>query len=313
MTNVRESLHIVEVKPGLNFPMGVLKSILPDIETALFFGQLYRLSADELSLLLSHLFNSPVLEALTKEGGLHSDQLQDYLLDIGFAEQIRHGDILFGEVKPQGEILPELWEAAQVEVAASIQAVADKLKDVVGHLPGKHGEMVFKSLAIMNSKRPTIGDHKASIHHLPAAPNLVILDVSGSMSEATIATIVEDVVALSWEADAHLAIVSNTCTHWNPGEYTVQAVLDAAEYGGTHYETLAPLFEDAEWGTVVTIADYDSSYAAKPAISGTNGTIDTVLDISLVARPTFLAECVGQLADEVRPLLVAEHYARLTY
>ena len=72
-------------------------------------------------------------------------------------------------------------------------------------------------------------------------------------------TIVEDVVALSWEADAHLAIVSNTCTHWFPGEYSVSAVLNAAEYGGTHYEELAPLFENYDWGVVITIADYDSS------------------------------------------------------
>lgn len=32
-----------------------------------------------------------------------------------------------------------------------------------------------------------------------------------------------------------------------------------------------------------------------------------VLDISLVGRPTFLAECVGQLAKEVRPLMVARN------
>jgi hypothetical protein len=29
-----------------------------------------------------------------------------------------------------------------------------------------------------------------------------------------------------------------------------------------------------------------------------------VLDLSLVQRPTFLAECVGQRADDVRPLML---------
>jgi hypothetical protein len=307
------NLSIVELRHDLQFPKAMLKAMLPDVETALFFGQVYRLNAYELGLLMSALFNSSVINALTSEGGMHSDQLQDYLVDIGFESEIQTGEILLGEVQPKGEILPELWEANKVEIAKSIQAVADKLKDVVTKLPGKHGEMMFKSMKIMNAKRPTIGDHKAFVHHAPAAPNLVILDVSGSMSESTIETIVEDVVALSWEADAHLAIVSNSCTHWAPGEYTVDAVLHAAEYGGTHYEELAPLFEDQQWGVVVTIADYDSSRGAMSVLSQMNGTIDTVLDISLVSTPTFLAECVGQLADEVKPLMIAADNVRLTY
>ena len=307
------NLSIVALRPDLQFHKSMLKSMLPDVETALFFGQIYRLNAHELGILLSVLFNSPVISALTSEGGMHSDQLQDYLVDIGYQAEIQSGEILLGEKQPKGEILPELWEANKVEIAKSIQQVADKLKDVVTKLPGKHGEMVFRSMQVMNAKRPTIGDHRAHVHHQPAKPNLVILDVSGSMSEETIETIVEDVVALSWEADAHLAIVSNTCTHWVPGEYTVEAVLRAAEYGGTHYEELAPLFEDQDWGVVVTIADYDSSFGAKPAIGRMNGHIGTVLDISLVSCPTFLAECVGQLADETKPLMIAADYTRLTY
>jgi len=93
----------------------------------------------------------------------------------------------------------------------------------------------------------------------------------------------------------------------------VEAVLNAAEYGGTHYEELAPLFDDQQWGVVVTIADYDSSRSAMSAISKMNGTIDTVLDISLVSMPTYLAEVVGQLADEVKPLMIAADHVRLTY
>ena len=63
----------------------------------------------------------------------------------------------------------------------------------------------------------------------------------------------------------------------------------------------------------MTIADYDSSYSAKTAIGLLNGHIDTVLDISLVSCPTFLAECVGQLADETKPLLIAADHISLTY
>ena len=58
---------------------------------------------------------------------------------------------------------------------------------------------------------------------------------------------------------------------------------------------------------VVCFADYDSSWSSKEAIAQCTGHIDLVLDISLVSRPTYLAEVVGQLADEVRPLLVAAH------
>lgn len=308
----KQDLSILELRSDLQFPVGMLKSMLPDVETALFFAQVYRLNAHELGVLLSRLFNSPVITALTAEGGMHSNMLQDYLVDIGYEAEIQSGEILLGEKQPKGEILPELWKSAEVEVAKSIQQVAEKLKDIVTKLPGKHGEMVFRSMQVMNSKRPTIGDHRAHIHHQPAPPNLVILDVSGSMSEETIQTIVEDVVALSWEADAHLAIVSNTCTHWAPGEYTVEAVLNAAEYGGTHYEELVPLFEDQDWGVVITIADYDSSFGAKPAIGAANGHIEMLMDISLVSMPTFLAECVGQLADEAKPLMIADHHTYLT-
>ena len=137
------------------------------------------------------------------------------------------------------------------------------------------------------------------------ARTLLALDVSGSMREDTIRAIVDDVVGLSWEAKAHLAIVSNNAYVWEPGSYNVDDVLAMAEYGGTQYEMLAPLL-DQDWGTVVTIADYDSSLGAKKALACRKGRIGTVLDISLVGKPTFLSECVGQLADEVKPLLVAQ-------
>lgn len=300
--------QLIEIKRGVNFPLDTLKDYLPDVETALFFAKLYQLDARDLGNLLYQLFGcDDLVSALVGETGIHSTELQDYI--IGFDEivpMVQQGDITFSEeAQPYGVILPELWKSLEVEVAASIQTVAEKLKTVVGHLPGKQGKMLFKSMQVMNAKRPIIGDHKAYIHHAPQRPNLVILDVSGSMTEVTVRTIVEDVVALSFMADAHLAIVSNTTTHWQPGEYGINAVLAASEYSGTHYETLAPLFQGHDWGVVVTIADYDSSPYAKSALAKCSARIDQLLDISLVSRPTYLSEVVGQLADEVRPLLIA--------
>jgi hypothetical protein len=304
-STLSDKLTVVEVKPGLKFSLGTLKDLLPDVETTLFFGKVYDLDAYQLSNVLYQVHRTDVASALLGEGGCHSTDLQDYVVDLT-AEiyNVDEGDVNFSPDVPHGEILPELWDHLEVEVAASIKAVAEKLAGAVDHMPGKQGSMVFGSLRVMNAKRPTLGDYKARIHHAPQKENLVILDVSGSVTAGTVARIIDDVVALSYKANAHLAIVSNTTTHWDPGAYGTDDVLAKAEYGGTYYETLAPLF-DRDWGVVVTIADYDSSYGAKEALDLCAGHIDQVLDISLVNRPTFLAECVGQLADDVRPLLVA--------
>lgn len=307
-SSLADKLEIIEVKPGLKFSKASLKDLLPDVETALFFGKVYELDYRQLSNLLSVVLNSTLVDALFNEGDSHSSDLQDYVVDLcDHDPQLDAGDITFDADVPHGEVLPQVWESLEIEIASSIKAVAEKLKSVVDHMPGKQGEMVFKSMAVMNARRPTIGDHKARIHHAPQKDNLVILDVSGSMTENTIRKIVDDVVGLSYMANASLAIVSNTCTYWDPGTYGSDDVLAKAEFGGTQYEQLTPLF-DRDWGVVVTVADYDSSYGAKAALAGCKGRIDQVLDVSLVNQPTFLAECVGQLADEVQPLLVANSH-----
>ena len=308
---LHDKLNLIQLKPGLKFSVFALKAALPDIETALFFGKLYELNASQLARLLATVFDGiGVVAAICKDDGIHSHELQDYIVELGYEFLIKQGDVVFEPAPQPGEFLPLLWEQLEVDVAKSIKEVAEKLVDVVGQMPGKEGEMVFRSLMTVNAKRPILGDYRAHIHHAPAPDNLVILDCSGSMSEQTITTIVEDVVALSYTANAHLAIVSDTTTHWDPGTFTADSVLAEAEYGGTHYETLAQLLS-RDWGVVVTIADYDSSVRAKEAIARCTGHVELLLDISLVDQPTFLAETVGQLAAEVRPLMVADH--DLTY
>lgn len=303
----REALEIVELKPGLKFGRQVLIDLLPDVETALFFAKVYELDAQQLGVLLSTVFrNMDVAKALLCESGQHSITLQDYVVDIlDYVPGVEKGDVSFNnKVVPKGEILPELWKQLEVEVAGSIKQVAEKLASVIGLMPGKQGEMTFRSMRVMNAKRPVLGDYKAQIKHAPQKENLVVFDVSGSMSQSTVETVVDDVVALSYMANAHLAIVSNTTTHWDPGTFGVDDVLAKAEYGGTRYETLKDLF-DRDWGVVVCIADYDSSPYAKPVIGACTGDIDEVIDVSLVDRPTYLAEVVGQRAKSVKPILVA--------
>ena len=200
-----------------------------------------------------------------------------------------------------------MWDSIEIKVASSIVEVADKLAATLDRLPGKEGRMVFQHMQVLNRNRPTIGDYRAAIDHPVVNDNLVIFDVSGSMTEPTVKAIAEDVVALGYKANAHLVIVSNTARHWEPGSYSVDTILSEAEYMGTHYETLVPLF-DRDWGTVVTIADYDSSRDALKEFASRTGRVGKVLDVSLVNRPTFLAECVGQIAEEVEPILIAQGY-----
>lgn len=308
-SEIAHELDLFEFKPGKRASWATLRRVLPDIETALFFAKAYDMPYNELSTLVFTLFDSPLLDAL--RSGDHSTQLQGYIVDT-IPEYYQTPEFMaevFPEDAPTGEFLPILWDQVEITIAASIKQVADKMANVLGSLPSMEGSMLFQHMNKLNAQRPgSIGKYGATIKHERVPDTLVILDVSGSMMESTIRAIAEDVVALSWRAKATLAIVSNTCKVWEPGTYTVADVLAEAEYGGTQYEKLAPLFQK-DWGSVITVADYDSSWSARGAIAAQPGRIGKVFDVSLVNRPTFLAECVGQLADEIEPMLIAStHY-----
>ena len=293
-----------EINPKLRINVKTLKKLLPCIEATLFFAKVYELDMQRLGQLLMLVHRTALTEALLT--GSHSLELQDYIVEVAPPDIVP--EISFGvpSTPVDSELLTQLWKDAELEVAASIKEVADKLAGTLHMLPSKEGRMMFQSIRVVNAKRPTIGDYRATIKHQQVPDVAVVLDVSGSMSEHTVRTIIDDVVALSWNANAHLFIVSNNTYHWEPGTYDSSMVLDKAEFSGTQYETLAPAF-CKDWGTVITIADYDSSASAKRWIkSNCTGRIGQVLDISLVERQTFLSECLGQLAGKVKPLLVAQ-------
>lgn len=301
-SELTRELTLFEFAPGKKAAWGTLRRMIPDTESALFFGRAYGMKYDALSTLVHTLFDTTVLRLLGN--GNHSVALQEYCESVIPPLALEKADPNYVEAVPHAEFLPELWEAFSITVAKSISEVADKLGNVLDSLPSKEGQMTFQSLRKMNRQRPTIGAVNTVIRHRSVPNALVIFDVSGSMTEQTVTGLIDEVVALAWKANASLAIVSNSCFVWGPGTYNTKDVLKKAEYGGTQYEKLAPLFEQ-DWGTVITIADYDSSWGAKEAIALKPGRIGKVLDLSLVNRPTFLAECVGQLADEVEPMLVA--------
>lgn len=303
-TSSSDPFTIIEVADGKRFSLSTLKSLLVDMPLLLFFAKLYDVSYLNLNRLILAVFDTPLNQTLFGQEHVHSTDLQDYLVSvIPPAEQ---QNLVFAQTSPvpDAQTLAHLFEAAELEIVDSIKAVAEKLHRVVDHMPGKQGTMMFGSMMKMNARRPVIGDYKAKIHHPPHLPNLVVLDVSGSMTEETVRTIVDDVIALSYKADAAFAIVSNHTFWWGPGMFDSEMILNFAEFGGTHYETLADLM-DQQWGVVVTVADYDSSMSAKKVIKDCRGSIELLLDISLVGQPTYLAEVLGQLASEVRPLVVA--------
>lgn len=299
-----------KINDKLLIPRNQLAHLLPDVETALFFAKLYQLNAQQVTTLLDWLFHSDVTEALAS--GSHSEELQDYVIDLYPELQLERG-VPAATPNLDAKLLTEVFEAATIEVATSVRDVAAKLGATLGHMPSQQGQMVFKSLREVNARRPTLGAFKAQVYHPHVPDTLVILDVSASMTEETIRTIVDDAVALAYNAKASLAIVSNTATLWEPGTFDAQQVLDLAEFGGTQYEQLIPLFA-RNWGTVICIADYDSNSDVKKFFGGAVGVVGEVFDISLVSKPTFLSECVGVLSNKpVRRLMQASPAVRLCW
>lgn len=318
---IHGSTEVTTFTSGTAFPTKLLIDALPDVETVLFFSKVYNLEPTDVSALLRVCVPSDVVEALTAEADMHSISLQDYLVeefqeDDGswFYPDLACITAMPGAKKPvNAEVLPEVWKSLELTIASSIAEVAATISSTIEHMPGRTGKMVFQTLAKVNARRPTIGDYRAGFKHDQVKRVLVVFDVSGSMSEPTVRTIIDDVVGLAYEANAALAIVSNTAFFYQAGAFSTDQVLKDAEYGGTQYEMLVPLFSDQDWDAVVTIADYDSSYGAKAALARCNGKIGQLFDVSLVERSTFLAECLAPLATEVRPLLVASNTASLLH
>lgn len=306
LEDVQESVKLFTIASH-TISARTLKELLPDIETALFFAKAYQLDYVQVSDLIRALFDSPFITALLEEGHEHSTELQDYLVEIVpdyLQADLGTATFVPSDNQPDLDLLKHAFESATITIAQSIQDVVDKIGDVLTSFPTKYGEMTFGHLLKFNRQYNGIGTYEAGVQHKATPPRLVVLDVSGSMTSSTIRVIVEPVVRLAYEINATLAIVSDNAFAWEPNTYSVDDVLSKAEYGGTHYEKLAPLF-DQDWETVVTVADYDSAWTARKYIrDNASGYIHQVLDVSLVNRPTFLSECLGMIAGEVRPLLI---------
>lgn len=310
-SELTKQLTPFEFTPGRKASWVVLARLLPDVDTAMFFAKAYNMDYTRLSALITGLFDTPFVQALSE--GTHSESLQDYIVSTVPTDVIEMAGGAGNFTAPHVDILSSMWDSIDLTVADSLQKVAAQLAGVLDSLPTKQGQMTFTHMAKLNKQRPTLGVYGASIVHHRIPDALVIFDVSGSMTEQTVRSIAPEVIAMAYKANAHFAIVSYNTYYWEPGKYSLEDVLDSAEYYGTCYETLAPLFK-RDWGTVITIADFDSSPSAKDYLASQGGgRIGRVLDLSLVNRPTYLAECVGQFADEVQPLLIGNGRNVISY
>jgi len=298
-------IDLVDVKAGVVFPLSTLKKILDTNRRLATFAAHFQLDQYELGSLLRLVRPGvTMVQFLSDSAAFHSMELQTYIVGLGFEHDIRAGEIDAPDEVGDDELLVELFEQFRVKVATQIDDFAVEMDAALKSAKPKKAKKVLRRMRKLHKTVTKIGLEELVIERYGQEPVLVILDVSASMGEPLIEAIVEPVVAMAVEADAYLAIVSNTTTWWRPGEFSVASVLAAAEFQGTKYETLKVLL-DKDWSTVVTVADYDSSMGAKHAIADCTGKIGQVLDISVVECPTFLSECVGQLAGEVRPLMVA--------
>ena len=301
-----KSVQLVALNNGkAHISLGSLASLVPDVEALMFFGQLYKIPGRELIRYLQMIFEGTVLDLIADHQ--YSEELQDYMIEdiIPNVYQLGREQVTFEE--KDTTILKYLFQDVAIPVLESIQELADKIALTIDKLPNDEGKMVFQHMARFNAKRNTIGQFQANIIHQNRLPNLVIFDDSGSVGKETVRALAEDVVALGYKANADLVLVSDTARYWPRGTYTVERIVQEAEYSGTRYETLLPIFTGSVWGHVITIADYDSSYQVRQKFLDLKGqavqpTVEKVLDISLVQRPSYLCEVVGILARNVEAL-----------
>ena len=321
---LQTALTVVEVRPGMKVGLGVLRSSITDLAEFAHFAAIFKLSEHEARELYTTVFpgtRGGFSWAALVSDVAHSTTLQSYIVETAPQDVVE----MYGELSekkkrkiptPSQDTLARLQGIEQLTVAPSIAEVALKLHGAIEHLPVTQASMTLAAMLKFNTQYNTVGTYGAKIVRPNRVhPNLVVLDDSGSMSEQTIKAIIDEVVALGHHANAHLVLVSNTARHWTPGTYNSKSVLREAQYSGTHYESLSPLFLNQQWDTVITIADYDSSWSACEYLLRESGStsIRELIDISLVSKPSFLAECLGQFAQSAKPMVIAERDNTGTY
>lgn len=318
---MRTTSPTVEIKPGVRFDKAWLKDtlFLTDDEAdalgvnkydgAILFGQIYKLDAQQMTALLSYVYDQDTMvQALTS--GAHSYSLQSYCEELSEPLDIVE-TITFSREKTVPEhnsLLASLFEAHQVGITALVVEIADKFSKFLGTLPGHESKLEVQRLNKVNRRTGMPVMTRPRIEHSNLLPNLLIIDVSSSQGRDLIESIVDNCIDLAVKYEMHLVLVSHIAEWFVPGTFDRDTVMESnVMSGGTVYRSMADIgVASQNWGTVVTVADIDGQKSDMTAWQKAGGTIDKVVDISTVSGQTWLSEIVAvQSTNKVQQLVVA--------
>ncbi len=322
---MKTSNNTVELKPGVMFDSQWLKDTLciSDDEAAalgvskydgvILFGQLYKLDAQQLTTLLSIVYDEDTMVQMLTAGD-HSYTLQSYIEELEYPLEINE-TITYSEEKTNPErdgLLAALFDAHQVGVTNLVVEIADKFSKFLMMQPGHESKLEVQRLNKVNRRTQLPVSMRSTILNSNLLPNLLIIDVSGSQGYTLIESIVDETIDLAVKYDMHLAIVSHSAEWFIPGTYDRDTVMQSScMNGGTRYAALAEIGVASQaWGTVVTVADIDGQQSDMDAWRKAGGQVDKVIDISTVAGQTWLSEIVNvQSQGVVQQLVVAPESA----
>lgn len=328
---MKTSSKTVELKPGVWFNEAWLKETLhldgeeadtlgvSQYDSMILFGQLYELNTSQLMNLARIVFDTDDLVMMLTEGD-HSYTLQSYMEKLDVPLEVNE-DITFSEEKTVPErdsLLTQLFEAHQVGITDLVVQIADKFSKFLTSLPGHESKLEVHRLNKVNRRTKLPVSQRSTIINSNLLPNLLIIDVSGSQGQALIESIVDNCIDLAVKYEMHLVMVSHIAEWFIPGTYDRDTVLASqAMNGGTVYASMAEIgVASQDWGTVVCVADYDGQQSDRDAWHQAGGSVDQVIDISTVAKQTWLSEVVNvQAPGRVQQLVVApvDHTQRAAY
>lgn len=265
--------------------------------------------------------------------GGHSTELQTWWDEQGISipipdkEEVLIDDPAAPSDKPDDvddETLFDLVNNSLVKLPESIQELADGLFiEVLSNLPTGRASYVIEHFQQV-SKFGTFGTMKTGLEYEKNTNACVVLDCSGSMGYRLGEAIANAVVHLANELKCDLILVSSAAKRLPAGTFSAETVKRNWQNAGTYYNQLVPHFKDISqsYDVVVTIADYDSIPSHKIEIAKLcKAKVHTLYDICVqyveqspgVAKSSFLAECLGQLAKEVKPVFVGAEGFNYTY
>ena len=304
---------------------GVLAEIVTTPKQAMFLIKALGTQVINPALTLGRLFNvldlGSVADYLAMGG--HSTELQDWWDANGIDFEVPdHETVITAnesadieDEEGDADTLLDLVNNSLVKLPTTITELADELfVDVLSKQPSGQASYVLDHL-MQVSKFGQIGTVKTGLEYQADTKAAIVLDCSGSMGTKLGKAIAESVVRLADTLKCDLILVSSTAVRLPAGTFGVKTVLANWQNQLTLYNQLIPYFRDISqsYDTVITIADYDSIASHKLAIQQECGArIQKVYDVCVEyvedgrgnLRTSFLAECLGQLADEVIPVFV---------